>query len=224
MKVIEVDWDDPKNLKKTISLLQQRRKKVLKSLGYEHIKFNGNSSNAKNLLPIFNSFVDRLSKNSGEYYVYAHCNPLQPLNVQHNIKDLWLASKFSVIRNKPFYIGKGIGTRKDDLNRNDSHRKIRTNIERFGKEIEVVTLYEGINEESSLLIEGALIEVLGLMSLSKEGFLVNLDEGKDRNNIRETYPANMIKILKANNFYLTENMKSIITSEKKWVRRQKDIL
>lgn len=206
-KTFTIDYDNPSELKKLITKLQKRRKTILRNLGYNEINFNSSKFNIDNLLPILNSFIDRINIKKGNYYIYFHCNPLTKLDIKSNIKDMWLALKFPLLNNKPFYVGKGIKNRAYDLSRNDSHRKIRSSIKKYNKDIDVKIVIDNISEESALFIEGAIIEVLGLKSLSNTGYLVNLDEGKDRLSIRETYPSNMLKVLKSNKFYISENMR-----------------
>lgn len=208
-KILTVDWDSPKDLKKNISLLQKRRKSILRELGFDQIYFNGSRYNLETILPIFNKMYDtdltnlyeNNQQNINDYYVYFHCNPIKPLNVKHDIKHLFLASKFPNLSHEPFYVGKGKGERYLDLNRNDSHRKIRSNIKKFKKEVISIKVIENITEKESLIFESKLIDILGLRCYSQYGILCNLDEGHDFESRRSLYNDDIAtKIMKRNGF------------------------
>jgi hypothetical protein len=177
-RIIEItNYNDPSELKKVISQLQSRRKTVLRKLGYDQITFNGSKYNCETILPIINEYYDSTPNNFGNHYVYFHCNTLKPLFVKNNLKHLFLALKFPGMRYEPFYVGKGVGNRAHNLHRNDSHRKIRSNLIKYKKDIEVFIAEKNLDENSALLKESYLIDILGLISLSKHGILTNLDEG-----------------------------------------------
>lgn len=207
-KTITVDWDDPKDLRKFISILQIRRKKVLRELGYDQIYFNGSRYNLDSLLPAFEkmwstnfSFLYENCDETKKYYLYFHCNPMKPLDVKNNIKHLFLASKFPNLRYEPFYVGKGKDKRVLDLNRNENHRKIRQQINKFKMEIDPVIVVERLSEAESLCKESIMIDILGLICYSKHGLLVNLDEGEQFQKRRLTYDdesGTIKKILKSN--------------------------
>lgn len=208
MAVIEVDLDSPQDLRKVISKLQERRKKILRKLGYDQIHFNGSKYNIDTLLPILNKMYDMdlsdVYPSGGEksYFVYAHTNPLKPLDVKNNLKHLFLASRFPGLKYEPFYIGKGQGNRHIDLNRNGNHRKIRTMITRFKKEIEVVILEDKLTSGDALAKEAKLMDILGMSCFSNHGLLCNLDEGTDYDSRRLSYGDNQLiqKILKRNGY------------------------
>lgn len=178
-KTLIINWDNPSDLKKNISLLQKRRKEILRQLGYNQIKFNNSKYNIDTLLPIFNNMFDAVEYQEGNYYVYFHCNPLKKLNVAGNIKDLFLATKFSFLTHIPFYVGKGQGNRYLDLNRNDSHRKIRNQCLKMKQEIIPVKIIENVSEFTALQYENIFMYILGLRALSEHGLLCNLVENED---------------------------------------------
>jgi len=180
IKEIPVNWNDISDLSKTISRLQKRRKELIRQkYKFAPIKY-GNSErlNAPDILDLLNYFrsipcpgvslTDR-----GEYYVYVHCNPLQPLKVLHDIRDTYLATNY-FLQHKPFYVGKGRGDRCYNLNRNDSHRKLRTSIREQGQEAQVYKILDNLTEKEALFEEQKLIILLGLKALSPHGYLVNL--------------------------------------------------
>ncbi len=136
-----------------------------------------------------------------KYYVYAHCYPERGLDIR-NPKHLFLAQRFSpMLKNVPFYIGKGVGDRFLIEERNDSYAKIRKKIKSQNKEVEKVKLICGISEIDAFAYESKLIDILGLISLSqKYGLLVNLDEGKDPLLRRGFYNDAVIKFMKRNGF------------------------
>lgn len=204
-KIIEIqDYNDTKELKHVITKLQKRRKDILRSLGFDQIYFNGSKYNIDSILPAFNEMydvnLDNLYENKNlnkDYYIYFHCNPLIPLNVTNNIKHLFLASKFPNLRYEPFYVGKGVGDRYNQLNRNDTHRKIRSQIKKFNLEIVPIKVKENLTECEALTKESILIDILGLKSICKDGLLVNLDEGESKNIRHQKYnDCNNSKIIK----------------------------
>ena len=209
-KSIEIqNFDDPTNLKKIITSLQKRRKNILRSLGYDVVRFNNSKYNSVTILPIIEELYDfKLPEELtgySKYYAYFHCNPLKKLNAKHNLKHLFLATRFPGLLYEPFYVGKGSGNRAYDLSRNSIHRKIRTNILKFKKDVEVYVIQDKLYEEQALNIEAKLIDILGLQYNSKEGMLCNLDEGYEYINRRNLYKScnnfEIIKrLLKANKF------------------------
>jgi hypothetical protein len=122
-----------------------------------------------------------------DYYVYAH------LDTAHRIAagraGITSFAATLGISFWPFYIGKGIGDRWLDLNRNETHRKIRQRIERLGFVPKPVLLAERLTESEALHREAKLIDIFGL--ITSGGLLSNLDEGtlpKERRSLyKESY-------------------------------------
>ena len=132
------------------------------------------------------------------YYVYTHCDPRTPLNAKNNPRDLF-ASTIG-LAHRPFYVGKGSEDRAYDLNRNDSHRKIRSKLLHESLDIEVKIVSDQLTLGESLLLESKLIDIFGLLSISKYGWLANLDEGPKYNKRRTLYDKGSGKILRSNNY------------------------
>lgn len=106
------------------------------------------------------------------YYVYAHCEPSR-IAVGKDGLTTWLASMG--FENMPFYIGKGTGGRAHDLNRNETHRKVRQKLKSAGSDVRVAIIKDGLTELEALCMEAKLVDMLGV--LGKGGRLVNVDEG-----------------------------------------------
>jgi hypothetical protein len=203
---ITVNTNDPSDLKKYITKLQKKRKDLLRSLGYNGIHFQGSKYHADAVLPLIEkilatdlSALYKDCETSEKYYVYVHCDPDKPLRVQHELKHLVLASRFN-LTHEPFYVGKGTGNRCEDLNRNEGHRKILAKLVKIGKPVIINKIAENLTEGESLSLEAKLIDILGIRQLGKEGYLVNLDEGKHSGARRETYGKEVFPILRRNGF------------------------
>ena len=199
MLEIKVDETNPSDLKRVITFLQKKRKKLLEQVGYMPTHFAGSKRNITQVLDILDRFISLVDIVPGDYYVYAHTNPLQGLNPSAKAKDAWLLTINPQMKFRPIYIGKGKGPRVFDLNRNDSHRKIRAKVRQKGSDLEPVILFDKVDEGSALALEEILIDTLGLISLCPEhGYLTNLDEGKQVNVRRSLYDKEMMQLLRLN--------------------------
>lgn len=178
-----IDVDDPEDIKKHIKMLQRRFHNLMsKTFKCEKISFGVSNANVFDILPIFEHIIklpypNKQNVSVGNYYVYAHCDPTQKLDISRDIRELVLASQYN-LSHLPFYIGKGIGNRCNDLNRNEGHRKKRSKILSVNKEVKIVKIFENISEDEALFEEQKLIALLGLSSLNKNGLLVNLQTDK----------------------------------------------
>lgn len=146
---------------------------------------------------IYNTSISHLYENknfdnNSDYYVYAHCNPLFKLNPETNGK-IAFASTLG-LTHIPFYVGKGKLDRAYDLNRNESHRKIRQIIESSKKEIVVKIIKNSLSEMDALSLESKLIDIFGLKSYG--GWLINLDEGINHSQRRKLYIHDFLNINK----------------------------
>jgi hypothetical protein len=129
---------------------------------------------------------DSLSLNEDKiYYVYAHLDPSKSIAIGNNAKSTFAAT-FGM-KYRPIYIGKGIGDRYLDLNRNETHRKIRQKLKSCGKDLIPFKIKEGLSEKEALCLESKFIDIFGV--IGKTGTLVNLDEGVNAKE-RQKYYAN----------------------------------
>lgn len=141
------------------------------------------------ILGISKTDVSKIYENTGskEYYVYVHCNPLQVLNIKDNARHFFAATELK-LTHVPFYVGKGIGNRANNLSRNEGHKKIRQYLDKVEKEIEVIKIKTDLTEGEALALESKLIDIFGLKALCQFGMLTNLDEGMNATERRTLYP------------------------------------
>ena len=107
------------------------------------------------------------------YYVYAHLDTAHRVAVgRAGITSFAATIGLSFW---PFYIGKGVGDRWCDLNRNETHRKVRERMSRAARVPATVKIADGLTESAALQLESKLIDIFG--SIASGGNLCNLDEG-----------------------------------------------
>jgi hypothetical protein len=197
-KVITVDWDDPEMLSRTLNQLKSR-------IGELHVS-RGSKSAKEKALEIFDACnaimvtdISHLYKGmtldpSPTFYVYAHLDTSR-INRAGRFGTATFAATLGMDFS-PFYIGKGIGDRCNDLNRNDSHRKVRQKLVKFGKDIRVLKVKENLTEQQALELEAKLVDIFGLVSM--RGLLVNLDEGVRSAERRLLYASHLRVLHKIN--------------------------
>lgn len=117
------------------------------------------------------------------FYVYAHCDPNYKIAIKKDGISTFSATLD--MTHLPFYIGKGSGDRANCLDRNGAHRKHRQRLRRFGKDIYVSVIKNGLTEMDAFILESKLIDIFGLTSFG--GRLVNLDEGVKNKERRDIY-------------------------------------
>jgi hypothetical protein len=129
------------------------------------------------------SIYDMPLDTTPKYYVYAHLDTGHKIAVGYSGKTTFAA--MLGMTHFPFYIGKGTGERCNDLNRSETHHKVRQRLKTFGKEIIVFKIGEGLSEAQALQAESKLIDIFGL--LPHGGMLCNLDEGHEAVKRRDLY-------------------------------------
>lgn len=122
-------------------------------------------------------------------YVYAHCDSSAPLHENNALHSFLMSLGLT---HMPFYVGKGVGDRWLDINRNDTHRKMKQKLAALGLEIKPVILVSEVTSYQALAYESKLIDIVGLRI--NGGHLVNLDEGKLRKDRHKLYTDSLVVI------------------------------
>ncbi len=209
MKTIEVDWDNPSDLKRAIYKLDVRRKTLLKRLGYHEAVLNDQTVHADAALETIDhilnadvspAYSSSLLSEATDFYVYAQCDPSKVLNPR-DVKQFMLATKFGM-RYAPFYVGKGRGDRAEYVSRNSFQQKILKQLASKRLTPVVVKLRTNLTELEAFMLEAKLIDILGLRSLSSNGLLANIDEGAHSKLRRAAYPPVCTVFLNKNGFAL----------------------
>lgn len=176
ISILKIDINSPSELKKAITNLQNRRKRLLREhCNYHPIMLNSSKYNITTVYPKIEEWFASIKNPPGQYYVYLHCNPKQTINIQRSLKDFFLGQKYNLFF-RPFYVGMGMGNRYLDFSRNDSYRKIRGGLLKEDKEVYPIKIIENVSEESALEYENFFMYFLGLRALDNHGYLVNLQE------------------------------------------------
>ena len=192
-KIFEVDLSSVDDIKRTINTLKSNLGELTKISSRS--KFRARLDACQSILEtdISSLYTIELDE-TPKFYVYAHCDPSNKIAIGKNSTTTFGATLG--LTYFPFYIGKGTGDRAWDLNRNESHKKMRQKIKTFGNDIDVKIIKSGLTEKEALMLEVKLIDVFGLTSF--KGMLVNLDEGTNNKTRHQLY-AEQLRLL--NNFY-----------------------
>ena len=173
MKSIEFDENSIESINRCINILSSFKGNLLSSARKQD--FNERISAAFEILnsDISSIYSDLVLDEEKKYYLYFHCDPNRNISVGRNALSTFAATLGC--RYLPFYVGKGHSNRAYDLNRNETHRKIRQKIKEFDKDIDVFISHHSLTEREALELESKMIDIFGLNG--KNGYLVNLDEG-----------------------------------------------
>ena len=130
---IEVDSN---NLQDLVDLEKRVRSRICQL----KVSINGTKNDIKKsrfdacneiyLTDIRDLYKDLLLDPLPEYYVYAHSGT-DNIAIGKDGVTTWLATEMGLSK-IPFYIGKGTADRAYDLNRNETHRKVRQKLKTFG--------------------------------------------------------------------------------------------
>jgi len=189
--IIDIDWDDIEAVRK----LAQRAKSRALMLDTER------KTTSERQAEIFNACMNILetdishlydkSNQNRNYYVYAHCDTSKVLLKTKRDGKVAFAATLG-LNHFPFYIGKGTGSRAYDVNRNETHRKIKQRLNTHGKDVEVSIVKSNLTSSEAFALESKLIDIFGV--IGKGGKLTNLDEGKNSQSRRLLY-LNDLKIV-----------------------------
>lgn len=200
---MNIDFDE--NSIDSINKAIRKLKKLKEGLSGKPLPERKISNTLKGQEKLFESFNKILNsdissvygnEDTGDYYVYFHCDPNTPITASKDAKNLFSAQ--IGLTHKPFYVGKGIGNRCYETDRNDSYAKKKQQITKTGKEVLVIKIKESINENSALALESKFIDIFGLLAYHEFNWLLNLDEGKYKEERRNKY-------IKGSKFTLLKN-------------------
>lgn len=196
IKQLNLDWDSLDDCQSMLGVIKVRLGELRKANDPTYLSKNQRVAQVFDACTtIINTDISNIYKDvtldeRRIYYVYAHCDPGFKIALKKEGKSTFGATLGMVYM--PFYIGKGTGDRAYDLNRNDSHRKMKQKIKTFNQDVDVRILRDGLSEIEALMLESKLIDIFGLKS--QGGRLVNLDEGINSSERRQLYVNSLHKL------------------------------
>jgi hypothetical protein len=187
IRTLHVDWDSVNSIEKKIRSLTARKHEI-KSGGNGPISLVTKGEKLSLYLKIWSTDISSIygdiktSDKSKSFYVYAHLNPLEPVDMTR-ARDVFAATMG--MQYLPFYIGKGCGGRDGNTIRNETHRKVLQKLKSLELSPIVIRVKDGITELDALQYESKLIDIFSL--IVNGGLLCNLDEGYKRIERRKMY-------------------------------------
>lgn len=196
MKTFTVDWDDYAAL----SILGNQVKCRLGEINPNRVSRKEKTRKTIDLCKsIYDTDISEVYSQTAldvtpMYYVYAHLDTSKSIAIgRHGVTTFAATLGMDYF---PFYIGKGTGNRWCDLNRNETHRKVRAKLTTLEKEPKAIKILDGLTEMEALMIESKLIDIFGLIPYG--GLLVNLDEGINRDERRHLYRSEFDQLRQLN--------------------------
>ena len=189
IKTINVDWDSYEDIRTNFNRIKSRYLELRRQELHLPSKKERNRRLLDACFDIWQADISDIYSGislseARDYYVYAHLDTTKGIAIHAGGVTAFAATLG--MNCWPFYIGKGIGERCSDLQRNETHRKVRERITRFGREPQVIKLKENLTEREALEYEAKLIDIFGL--ITNAGLLSNLDEGIHPQLRRMKYP------------------------------------
>lgn len=188
-KTFEVDWDSYVEIDQLIKCLKCRIG-VLNPRPSKKERFRQKLNKIQNVFEADISFLyDKEYDKTQKYYVYAHMKSDWKIAIGYNPISTFAATLG--MTHVPFYIGKGCDNRAFNINRNETHKKMKEYLQSSDKEVIVHIIKDQISEKEAFILEDKLIDIFGLRVFG--GLLTNLDEGCKPKERRLYYNLNEIR-------------------------------
>lgn len=204
-KIFEIDMTSIVELDSVIKQLVKIKKSLINAAPEKNIKQEQRVASDRKMYESINSIYDSVITDIykdiddnivSDYYVYFHCDPTYPISAIKDAKNLFAA--LIGLTHRPFYVGMGCGDRCYDTTRNDSYAKKKQQLSRNKTNILIMKHSSGLLKSEALALESKFIDIFGLISYSPFNWLVNLDEGKDKDARRDLYIKGSHRALRAN--------------------------